>query len=137
MTRSLSSTPNPLFFCLVLFDFLTSSSATRLNRGQVSRLTSDNLTCSHTRDRAVIMMSVSAGHIILTPTQPEGIRRPQRGSTLAIIYYFTFPQPRCMSLTAMIAHVHIHSSHKLPKCQSRNLRLNDSRQFPLHSLRIL
>ena len=35
-----------------LFGFLTSSSATRLYRGGVSRLTSDNFTCCHTRDRA-------------------------------------------------------------------------------------
>ena len=28
------------------------------------------------------MTSVSAGHIILTPTQPVGSGRPQRGSTL-------------------------------------------------------
>ena len=35
-----------------LIGFLTSSSATRLYRGRVPRLTSDNFKCSHTRDRA-------------------------------------------------------------------------------------
>ena len=35
-----------------MFGFLTSSSATRLYRGRVPRLTSDNFTCCHTRDRA-------------------------------------------------------------------------------------
>ena len=34
------------------FDFLASSSTTRLYSGQVPRLTSDNFTCCHTRDRA-------------------------------------------------------------------------------------
>ena len=38
------------FVCLV--GFLTSSSTTRLYRGRVPRLTSDNFTCCHTRDRA-------------------------------------------------------------------------------------
>ena len=41
-------------FCLFvwLVGFLTSSSTTRLYRGRVSRLKSDNFTCCHTRDRA-------------------------------------------------------------------------------------
>ena len=34
-----------------LFDFLTSSSTTRLYRGRVPRLTSNNFMCCHTRDR--------------------------------------------------------------------------------------
>ena len=38
---------------------------------------SDNFTCCHT---AQTMTSISAGHIILTPTQPVGSGRPQRGS---------------------------------------------------------
>ena len=37
-------------FCL--FGFLTSSSTTRLYSGRVPKLTSDNFTCCHTRDRA-------------------------------------------------------------------------------------
>ena len=47
------------FVCL--FGFLTSSSATRLYRGWVSRLTSDNFT-PHMRQSGEIMASVSAGH---------------------------------------------------------------------------
>ena len=69
-----------LFVCL--FRFLTSSSTTRLYRGRVPRLTSDNYKCCHTQDSGETMTSVSAGHIILTPTQPVGSRRPQRGSNL-------------------------------------------------------
>ena len=42
-------TARDLFVCL--FAFLTSSSTTRLYRGRVPRLTSDNFTCCHTRDR--------------------------------------------------------------------------------------
>ena len=37
------------FVCLV--GFLTSSSTTRLYRGRVPKLASDNFTCCHTRDR--------------------------------------------------------------------------------------
>ena len=51
-----------------LFCLLTSSPTTRLYRGPASRLTCDNFTT---------MTSVSAGHIILTPTQPVGSGRPQ------------------------------------------------------------
>ena len=41
-------------YCLFvwLFGFLTSLSTTRRYRGRVPRLTSDNFTCCHTRDRA-------------------------------------------------------------------------------------
>ena len=35
-----------------LVGFLTSSPTTRLYRGRVPRLTTDNFTCCHTRDRA-------------------------------------------------------------------------------------
>ena len=59
-----------------LFGFLTSSSTTRLYRGRVPRLTSGNLT----RRSGETMTSVSAGQIILTPTQPVGSGRPQRES---------------------------------------------------------
>ena len=38
--------------CFCLFGFLMSSSATRLYRGRVPRLKSDNFKCCHTRDRA-------------------------------------------------------------------------------------
>ena len=57
-----------------LFGFLTSSSITRLYRGRVPRLTPD------TRQSGETLTSVSAGHIILAPTQPVGSARPQRGS---------------------------------------------------------
>ena len=68
--------------CFVMFNFLTSSSTTGLYRGRVPRLTSDNFTCCHTADRAgETMTSVSAGHIILTPTQSVGSGRPQRESS--------------------------------------------------------
>ena len=55
-----------------LVGFLTSSWTTRLDRGRIPRLTSGNFTCCQTRDRAgrPRLLSVSAGHIILTPTQP-------------------------------------------------------------------
>ena len=60
-----------------LIGFLTSSSATRISR-MGSRLTPDNLTCCHTeRQSGKTMTSVSADHIILTPTQPIGRGRPQ------------------------------------------------------------
>ena len=59
-----------------MFDFLTYSSATRLYRGRVPRLMSDN----STRQSGETMTSISAGHIILTPTQPVGSGRPQRKS---------------------------------------------------------
>ena len=43
----------PATFCgFGLFGFLTSSSTTRLYPGRVPRLTYDNFTCCHTRDRA-------------------------------------------------------------------------------------
>ena len=59
----------PLF--LVLFGFLTPSLATRLFHGRVPRLTSDNFhVLPHIRQSGETMTSISAGHIILTPTQP-------------------------------------------------------------------
>ena len=45
-----------------LFGWLVPST-TRLYRGRVPRLTSDNFTCCHTRDRADTMTYVSAVHI--------------------------------------------------------------------------
>ena len=67
-----------VWFWFGLFGFLTSSSTTRLYRGRVPRLTSHNFTCCHTRDRAETMASISAAHIILTPTQLVESGRPQR-----------------------------------------------------------
>ena len=75
MSQSLGSLQNTCmvtFVCLV--GFLMSLSATWVYRRWVTRLTSDDFTCCHT------MTSVSAGHIILTPTQPVGSGRPQRES---------------------------------------------------------
>ena len=54
-----------------LVGFLTSSSTSRLYRGRV---------LPHMRQSWETMASVSAGHIILTPTQPVGSGRPQRES---------------------------------------------------------
>ena len=57
--------------------FLTSSSITRLYRGRVPR---QFHVLPHTRQSGETMTSVSAGHIILTSTQPVGSGRPQRES---------------------------------------------------------
>ena len=64
-----------LFVCL--FGFLTSSSTTRLYRGRAPR---QCCVLPHMRQSWETMTSLSAGHIILTPTQPVGSGRPQRGS---------------------------------------------------------
>ena len=72
----LTAQAREVFLCL--FRFSTSSSTTRLCRGRVPRLTSDTFTCCHTRGET--MTSVSAGHIILTPTQAVGSGWPERGS---------------------------------------------------------
>ena len=69
-----------LLCLLAFFGFLTHSSASRLYRGRVPRLTSDNCTCRYTEIDWYTMTSVSFSHIVLTPTQPEGNRRPKRGS---------------------------------------------------------
>ena len=62
---------------ICLFGFLTFSSGTTLYHGRVPRLTSDNFTClPNTRQSGSTITSVSAGHIILTQTQP--VRQPQQ-----------------------------------------------------------
>ena len=65
-----------------LVGFLTSSSTTRLYRGRAPR--QERLTIfyvlPHMRQSWETMTSVSAGHIIQTPTQPVGSGRPQRES---------------------------------------------------------
>ena len=64
---------------LVLFGFLTSLSTTRLYRGQAPRQSVRQFyVLLHMRQSWETMTSVSAGHIILTPTQPVGSGRPQR-----------------------------------------------------------
>ena len=61
--------------------FLTSSSTTRLYRGRAPRQSvSQFYVLPHMRQSWETMTSVSAGHIILTPTQPVGSWRPQRKS---------------------------------------------------------
>ena len=73
-----------LFACLV--GFLTSSSTTRLFRGQApetERLSSDNLrAATHETEREDHDFCLSRLHfmILLTPTQPVGSGRPQRES---------------------------------------------------------
>ena len=68
--------------CVCLFGwlvgFLTSSSTTRLYRGRVPRQSVCQFyVLPHTRQSGETMTSVSAGHIILPPTQPAGSGRPQ------------------------------------------------------------
>ena len=61
-----------------LFDFLTSSSTTRLYRGWAPRQSVGQFyVLPHMRQSWETMTSVSVGHIILTPTQPVGSGRPQ------------------------------------------------------------
>ena len=102
-----------LFVCL--FGFLTSSSTTRLYRGRAPRQSVWQFyVLPHMRQSWETMTSVSAGHIILTPTQPVRSGRPQResnpglphhkscalpsGQILAIKFnmgQFTHPNIRC------------------------------------------
>ena len=64
-----------------LFGFLTSSSTTRLYRGRAPRQSVWQFyVLPHMRQSWETMTSVSAGHIILTPTQPVGSGRLQRES---------------------------------------------------------
>ena len=64
-----------------LVGFLTSSSTTRLYRGRALRQSVWQFyVLSHMRQSWETMTSVSAGHIILTPTQPVGSGRPQQES---------------------------------------------------------
>ena len=61
-----------------LVGFLTSSSTTGLYRGRAPRQSVWQIyVLPHMRQSWEIMTSVSAGHIILTPTQPVGSGRPQ------------------------------------------------------------
>ena len=78
-----------------LVGFLTSSSTTSLYRGWNTRLASDNFTCvlPHTRQSGETMTSVSAGHIIRTPTQPVRSGRPQRGSNPGSPHQESRPPP--------------------------------------------
>ena len=78
LTRKEAPIQSTLYLFIWLVGFLTSSSTTRLYRGGVPRLTSNVL--AHTRQSGETMTSVSACHIILTPTQPVRSGRPQRES---------------------------------------------------------
>ena len=72
---------NEVAFCL--FGFLTSSSTTRLYRGRAPRQgVWQFYVLPHMRESWETMTSVSAGHIILTPTQPVGSGLSLRGSNL-------------------------------------------------------
>ena len=64
-----------------LFGFLTSSSTTRLYRRRAPKQSVWQFNVlPHMRQSWKTMTSVSAGRIILTPTQPVGSGRPQRES---------------------------------------------------------
>ena len=66
---------------VILFGFLTSSSTTRLYRRRAARQSVWQFyVLPLMRQSWETKTSVSAGHIILTPTQPVGSRRPQRES---------------------------------------------------------
>ena len=68
-----------LFVCLV--GFLAFSSTIRLYRGRAPRQSVWQFyMLPHMRQSWETMTSVSAGHIIMTPTQPVGSGRPQRES---------------------------------------------------------
>ena len=67
-----------LLFVVCLVGFLTSSSTTRLYRGRAPRQSVRQFyVLRHMRHSWETMTSVSAGHIIQTPTQPIGSGRPQ------------------------------------------------------------
>ena len=80
----LSSSPHlPLRLVGWLVGFLTSSSTTRLYCGRAPRQSVWQFyVLPHMRQSWETMTSVSAGHIILTPTQPVGSGRPLRESNL-------------------------------------------------------
>ena len=66
-------------FFFFWFGFLTSSSTTRLYRAQAPRQSvSQFYVLPHMRQSGKTMTSVSAGHIILTTTQPVGSGGPQQ-----------------------------------------------------------
>ena len=67
------------FVCLVGFLMSSSTRPTSLYRGRVPRQSVWQFyVLPHMRQSWEPMSSVSAGHIILTPTQPVGSGRPQR-----------------------------------------------------------
>ena len=69
----------PIYLLVWILNVLVNIS--RLYRGRVPRLSVCQFyVLSHTRQSGETMTFVSAGHIILTPIQPVGSRRPQRES---------------------------------------------------------
>ena len=67
-----------LAFFVRLFGFLMSSSETKLYRRQVRRLTSDNFTCCHTRNRAEKLdFSLSRSHFTDIDQPPQQESNPQ------------------------------------------------------------
>ena len=75
--------PNVWFICLFvwLVGFLTSSLTSRIYRERAPRESVWQFyVLPHMRQSWGTMTSASAGHIILTPTQPVGSGRPQPGS---------------------------------------------------------
>ena len=70
--------PDKIIWCLLgwLVGFLTSSSTTRLYRGRAPRQSVWQFyVLPHMRQSWETMTSVSAGHIILTPTQPATMQK--------------------------------------------------------------
>ena len=76
MSSNNETNPSVMF----IFWFLNVLVNHNLYRGQVARLASDNFTYCHKQDSGETMTSVSAGHIILTATQPVGIGQLRRVS---------------------------------------------------------
>ena len=84
------------FVCLVgwLVGFLTSSSTTRLYRGRASRQSVWQLyVLPHMRQSWATMTSVSAGHILLTPTQRESNSGPPHQESRALPTELRRPPP--------------------------------------------
>ena len=75
-------------FCLV--GFLTSSSTTRLYRGRAQRQSVCQFyVLPRMRQSWETMTSVSASHIILTPTQPVGSGRPKLSAPDVDLFFAT------------------------------------------------
>ena len=95
-----------------LVGFLTSSSTTRLYRGRAPRQSVRQFyVLPHMRQSWETMTSVSAGHIILTPTQPVGSGRPQRESNPGP------PHQESRALPTELPRPH-HRSSQFQKCYS-------------------
>ena len=85
-----------------LVGFLTSSSTTRLYRGRAPRQSVWQFyVLPNMRQSWETMTSVSAGHIILTPTQPVGSGRPHGNRTRDLLtrsralYRLSYRAPLC------------------------------------------